>query len=95
MDVYRHQGLKLREHIFWIVFLGVKKVAILDFDVHHGNGTEECVMNTAEHQEQETHVLLEGGEIVHVKKACAPWLDAHDWQNILFARSFSNTLSRF
>ena len=23
----------------------IKKVAILDFDVHHGNGTEACVRN--------------------------------------------------
>eukprot|EP00210_Caulerpa_lentillifera_P001257 g1213.t1 len=71
MDVYRHKG--------------IERVAILDFDVHHGNGTEECVMNTTEHKERESHSLLEGGEMVHVKKACVPWLDEDDWQNILFA----------
>ena len=26
---------------------GIRRVAILDFDVHHGNGTEACVANTA------------------------------------------------
>ncbi len=25
----------------------IKKVAIIDFDVHHGNGTEACVRNVA------------------------------------------------
>lgn len=24
---------------------GIKRVAILDFDVHHGNGTQACVAN--------------------------------------------------
>lgn len=24
----------------------IQRVAILDFDVHHGNGTEACVVNT-------------------------------------------------
>jgi Histone deacetylase domain len=25
---------------------GIRRVALLDFDVHHGNGTEACVSNT-------------------------------------------------
>ena len=29
---------------------GVERVAIVDFDVHHGNGTEECVRNLSPHR---------------------------------------------
>ena len=28
-------------------FADIKRVALLDFDVHHGNGTEACVAATA------------------------------------------------
>ncbi|KAJ9527573.1 hypothetical protein QJQ45_025848, partial [Haematococcus lacustris] len=72
VNVYRHQG--------------VRRVALLDFDVHHGNGTEAVVSGT---QPSLTRVPLstpysEGEQCFPV---CKPWLDpASDADNIFFAR---------
>ncbi|KAL6757381.1 histone deacetylase domain-containing protein [Haematococcus lacustris] len=71
VNVYRHQG--------------VRRVALLDFDVHHGNGTEAVVSGT---QPSLTRVPLstpysEGEQCFPV---CKPWLDpASDADNIFFA----------
>ena len=63
---------------------GVRRVAILDFDVHHGNGTEACVANTAPRtlRFQYETPLAEGVAIHHTWK---PWLGEDDDENIFFA----------
>ena len=64
---------------------GVRKVAILDFDVHHGNGTEACVGAVAPRMAKysfQTPV----SEGVQMFPTFRPWLDADDADNILFAR---------
>lgn len=61
----------------------IKKVAIVDFDVHHGNGTEETIrwlrpgMDTKE-------IYTQGmfGEI-HTPRF-KPWYDINDTDNVLF-----------
>jgi acetoin utilization deacetylase AcuC-like enzyme/ankyrin repeat protein len=63
---------------------GIKKVAIIDFDVHHGNGTEEIIRN-----------LIPVVEKVNVQTSFAsgyfetsryrPWLDETDVNNVFFA----------
>ena len=64
---------------------GIKRVALLDFDVHHGNGTEACVAAT-------TPSLRKFGfktpfsEGSQTFPSFSPWLDTDDADNILFAR---------
>ena len=60
------------------------RVAILDFDVHHGNGTEEIVRNLVPTEEKGTvNLPFVQGELktVHYR----PWLDETDIDNVLFA----------
>ncbi|KAL4440406.1 hypothetical protein ABPG75_003407 [Micractinium tetrahymenae] len=70
MNVYRHAG--------------IRRVAILDFDVHHGNGTEACVTNTI--PSSSTYKFKtpysEGSQTFAVWK---PWLDSTDKECIFFA----------
>ncbi|GBG00204.1 hypothetical protein Rsub_12985 [Raphidocelis subcapitata] len=63
---------------------GIKRVAILDFDVHHGNGTEACVANTAPRTLRLpfSNALSEGSTVHHTFK---PWLGEDDDENIFFA----------
>jgi hypothetical protein len=60
-------------------------VALLDFDVHHGNGTQACVGNTvpslASYAFQTP--LSKGSQVFPRYK---PWVDFDDADNILFAR---------
>ncbi|GLD94846.1 hypothetical protein PINS_up003471 [Pythium insidiosum] len=62
---------------------GVHRVAILDFDVHHGNGTEEIVRqlvpSTAELRYETPYG--EGRQVVWQYK---PWRDEHDAENVFF-----------
>ncbi len=60
-------------------------MALLDFDVHHGNGTQACVGNTV--PSLATYAfqtpLSSGSQVFpHFK----PWLDFDDADHILFAR---------
>ena len=61
-------------------------MALLDFDVHHGNGTQACIRNTA--PSLTTHRFetpySKGLQEFPVWK---PWLDSNDAENIFFARS--------
>lgn len=59
-------------------------MAILDFDVHHGNGTRACVSNTVPGTLRVpfTTPLSEG---MHVYHTYAPWFDVDDDDNVLFA----------
>jgi len=59
-------------------------VAILDFDVHHGNGTRACVSNTAPGKLQ-VPFSTPMSEGVHIYNTYQPWFDTDDDDNILFA----------
>jgi acetoin utilization deacetylase AcuC-like enzyme len=65
-------------------YRGVRRVAILDFDVHHGNGTEACVANTVPSQSTRTYTTP-FGDGVEAYHHWRPWLDGEDRRNILFA----------
>ncbi|MEW5318555.1 MAG: hypothetical protein WDW38_009769 [Sanguina aurantia] len=70
MNVYRHAG--------------IRRVAILDFDVHHGNGTQAVVMNTVPSTQRvafSTPFAAGGMEFPTYK----PWLGVEDASNIFFA----------
>jgi len=70
MSVYRHAG--------------VKKVAILDFDVHHGNGTEACVANTAPSMDT-FEFATPYGKGTQTFPVYKPWCDESDKDNVFFA----------
>ncbi|KAL0037126.1 hypothetical protein WJX79_001631 [Trebouxia sp. C0005] len=63
---------------------GIKRVALLDFDVHHGNGTEACVAATAPSLRKFSFKtpFSEGSQTF---PTFSPWLDTDDAENILFA----------
>ena len=60
-------------------------MALLDFDVHHGNGTEACVAACAPHVKRFgiTTPFSEGVQSFPVYR---PWMGLEDSDNILFAR---------
>jgi acetoin utilization deacetylase AcuC-like enzyme/ankyrin repeat protein len=63
---------------------GIRKVAIIDFDVHHGNGTEEIIRNLIPSIEKtaiRTPFAL--GELSI--SSYRPWLDESDIQNVFFS----------
>eukprot|EP01025_Chloroclados_australasicus_P038965 TRINITY_DN4021_c0_g1_i16.p1 TRINITY_DN4021_c0_g1~~TRINITY_DN4021_c0_g1_i16.p1 ORF type:complete len:942 (+),score=61.89 TRINITY_DN4021_c0_g1_i16:57-2882(+) len=62
----------------------IKRVAIVDIDVHHGNGTQACVLSTVPRQYQR---VLEGpgARMIYSTYACQPWLGFNDQSNIFFA----------
>ena len=64
---------------------GIRKIAILDFDVHHGNGTEACVGAVLPKVAKHTF-KTPFSEGVQLFPTFRPWLDADDADNILFAR---------
>lgn len=70
MSVYRHAG--------------IKKVAILDFDVHHGNGTEACVANTAPSLDT-FEFATPYGKGTQTFPVYKPWCDENDKDNVFFA----------
>mmetsp|Transcript_4408 Transcript_4408/g.12711 ORF Transcript_4408/g.12711 Transcript_4408/m.12711 type:complete len:900 (-) Transcript_4408:172-2871(-) len=70
VNVYRHRG--------------VRRVAILDFDVHHGNGTEACVEAVAPSVARHTF-KTPWSEGVQAFPVWRPWLDADDAEHVLFA----------
>lgn len=76
-----------------------KRVAIVDFDVHHGNGTEACVRNVCLNPYQprrqaaptlEAFAGIPGGDRLQVQyrrgESPKPWLDiTTDPANVFFA----------
>jgi len=64
--------------------VGIKKVAILDFDVHHGNGTEACVANTAPSMDT-FEFATPYGKGTQTFPVYKPWYDESDKDNIFFA----------
>jgi acetoin utilization deacetylase AcuC-like enzyme/ankyrin repeat protein len=69
-SMYRHEG--------------IQKVAIIDFDVHHGNGTEAIIRNLIPSVEKATiRTPFAVGEIS--TSSFRPWLDETDIQNVFFS----------
>mmetsp|Transcript_27116 Transcript_27116/g.54231 ORF Transcript_27116/g.54231 Transcript_27116/m.54231 type:complete len:892 (+) Transcript_27116:385-3060(+) len=63
---------------------GIKKIAIVDFDVHHGNGTEEIIRNLTPQVETATiETPFASGKIATTRYR--PWLDETDVDNVFFA----------
>lgn len=63
---------------------GIQKVAIIDFDVHHGNGTEAVIRQLVPTVEKGTiRTPFAVGEISTT--SYRPWLDETDVQNVFFA----------
>ena len=63
---------------------GIQKVAILDFDVHHGNGTEACIQNLVPNQLISKKHLPGVGEMIVSTPSYKPWLNEDDPENIFF-----------
>lgn len=62
----------------------IRRVALLDFDVHHGNGTEECVFSTVPHEATRS-ISTPFSDGVERFQQWRPWFDGDDRRNILFA----------
>ncbi|CAK4199557.1 unnamed protein product [Aphanomyces euteiches] len=62
---------------------GINRIAILDFDVHHGNGTEDCLRHLVPRVEEirfETP-YTSGTQVIHKYK---PWRNDHDADDVYF-----------
>jgi acetoin utilization deacetylase AcuC-like enzyme/ankyrin repeat protein len=69
-NVYRH--------------VGIKKIAIVDFDVHHGNGTEEIIRQLVPTVEKaKVRAPFAVGELSSHRYR--PWLDETDISDVFFA----------
>eukprot|EP00977_Amphora_coffeiformis_P003804 scaffold765_cov160-Amphora_coffeaeformis.AAC.5 len=63
---------------------GIRKIAIIDFDVHHGNGTEEIIRQLVPTTEKASiRTPFAYGEIS--SNSYRPWLDETDIQNVFFS----------
>lgn len=63
---------------------GIRKIAIIDFDVHHGNGTEEIIRQLVPTQEKSViRTPFATGEFVESRYR--PWLDETDMNDVFFA----------
>ena len=62
---------------------GIERVAIIDFDVHHGNGTEDCVRNLVPTTE-EFPLSTPFSDVVVKAERYRPWLGEDDVDNVLF-----------
>ena len=64
----------------------IKKVAIVDFDVHHGNGTQEiveCMQDEKVFREPANMSILFDND-QRQSTVYKPWLDDSDGKNVLF-----------
>eukprot|EP00980_Cylindrotheca_fusiformis_P021196 scaffold8150_cov118-Cylindrotheca_fusiformis.AAC.5 len=63
---------------------GIQKIAIVDFDVHHGNGTEEIIRQLVPAVEKSiVRTPFAVGELAAPRYR--PWLDESDIHNVFFA----------
>ena len=63
---------------------GIKKIAIIDFDVHHGNGTEEIIRQLVPSVEKAiVRAPFAVGELT--SNRYRPWLDETDINDVFFA----------
>jgi len=58
------------------------RIAIVDMDVHHGNGTEAIVRNLTPHRE---FLPLPSSWAPAAYESYKPWLDESDHQDVLFS----------
>jgi len=58
------------------------RIAIVDMDVHHGNGTEAIVRNLTPHRE---FLPLPSSWAPTAYESYKPWLDETDQQDVLFS----------
>ena len=63
---------------------GIKKIAIVDFDVHHGNGTEEILRRLAPKSESSVVRTPFAVGALHTA-GYKPWLDETDIDDVFFA----------
>lgn len=65
---------------------GVRKVALLDFDVHHGNGTQACVAAVMPQRHRHKMSVPDFGPDVSVSwETFKPWVDEGDEERVFFA----------
>ena len=62
---------------------GIRRIAIVDFDVHHGNGTEAIVRSLGERREKQ-YFVSHFNKITFDRTVCRPWLDETDSENVFF-----------
>ena len=63
----------------------IKRIAIVDFDVHHGNGTEETIRWLTPHLSETVQEDAEGSSFSHrFVPQYKPWLGEGDQQNVMF-----------
>lgn len=60
----------------------IERIAIVDFDIHHGNGTEECIRNLTPHKQ---NYPLPPSWAPLQFSSYKPWRDEKDPDNVLFA----------
>lgn len=63
---------------------GIKKIAIVDFDVHHGNGTEEIIRQLSPNIEK-ANIRMSFASGTFETPKYKPWLDESDIDNVFFA----------
>ena len=61
-----------------------EKVAIIDFDVHHGNGTEEIILQLVPNVQTTSIRTPYAVGSIHTS-TYKPWLDEEDIHNVFFA----------
>lgn len=62
--------------------LSPPRIAIVDMDVHHGNGTEAIVRNLTPHRE---YMPLPSSWAPAAYESYKPWLDETDQRDVLFS----------
>ena len=62
----------------------IKKIAIIDFDVHHGNGTEEIIQMLKGKPFRHTIQTEKMGTFINKQNKRLNWLDFDDAKNTLF-----------
>lgn len=63
-------------------FGGSPRIAIVDFDIHHGNGTEEIIKNLRPHT---IHLPLPSSWAPISQTSYKPWLNERDMDEVMFA----------
>ena len=63
---------------------GIERVAIIDFDVHHGNGTEDVIRNLVPTQEEHGVASLPFCTASFKTDKYRPWLNEEDADNVFF-----------
>lgn len=62
--------------------VNIERIAIVDFDIHHGNGTEDCIRNLVPHKQN--YPLPPSWSPLQFS-SYKPWRDEKDSENVLFA----------